>query len=766
MDAPPIGRQRLSFGLFEADLSSGELRKRGHRIHLQDQPFQILSLLLDRPGEVVTREEVRKKLWPDGTYVDFDEGLDTALKKLRYALGDSAQNPTFIETIPRRGYRFIAPVIYNGRNTAVSSGTSEPASPAGSPEAIPSPSRIDSQRRARVQQGRAAALLKNTLAVVVVVVVIVAGAGFFRFYKRPSPPTSSNPKPRQLTINSVEIPVTSGAISPDGKYLAYADAKGTHIQLVDTGETLTVPQPEPLKSEDVNWEVVSNSWFPDSTAFVVNAHPAGEGESPWSSQTSSIWVVSVLGGPPRKLRDGALAWSVFPDSSSIAFATNNGKRGDREVWSMTRTGQQAHKLFDINENSSISGLQWAQNGQRAIYIRTDEAGDALVSRDRSGGTLTTLLPPSELNNVNDVSWLPDGRLLYSMSEPQAIGDTCNFWTVRLDPRTGQTIEKAKRLTNWTGSCLDHPSVTKDGKHLAFRQSSAQRTGYVADLEAGGTRILKPRQFTSPEGENVVADWTSDGKTAILALNRGDHYAVYKQLLKADVAEPIVASAANGLLESAQVSPDDKWVIIQVYPLPGSPSAPTPLMRVPITGGSPELIFLVPPGSGFTCARPPASLCALAEPSMDRKQLVVTAFDPVKGRRGTELARFDRQPHLRENFQPLCGISPDGARLATGRGPEGPIEILSLQGQHAQVIHVPGLHDMRLLSWDGEGRGLFVINGIKDGTVLQHVDLQGRAQVLWKCAGGQQCDFSPSPDGRHLAILDRQLSANMWMMENF
>ena len=96
MGSPSNRCQVLNFGLFEADLSSRELRKRGHRIHLQGQPFQLLSLLLERPGEVVTREEVRKKLWPNGTYVDFDEGLDTALKKLRYALGDSAQSPTFI----------------------------------------------------------------------------------------------------------------------------------------------------------------------------------------------------------------------------------------------------------------------------------------------------------------------------------------------------------------------------------------------------------------------------------------------------------------------------------------------------------------------------------------------------------------------------------------------------------------------------------------------------------------------------------------------
>ncbi len=105
------------FGLFEADLSSGELYRNGRRVALQEKPFRILVLLLERPGEVVTREELRQELWP-GITVDFGEGLDTALKKLRYALGDSAQNPTFIETIPRRGYRFMATVTQEDRGSS------------------------------------------------------------------------------------------------------------------------------------------------------------------------------------------------------------------------------------------------------------------------------------------------------------------------------------------------------------------------------------------------------------------------------------------------------------------------------------------------------------------------------------------------------------------------------------------------------------------------------------------------------------------------
>jgi len=100
----------LRFGVFEADLRAGELRKQGKRIKLQDQPFQVLTVLLQRPADVVTREELRRQIWPQDTFVDFDNSLNTAINKLREALGDSADSPRFIETLPRRGYRFVAPV--------------------------------------------------------------------------------------------------------------------------------------------------------------------------------------------------------------------------------------------------------------------------------------------------------------------------------------------------------------------------------------------------------------------------------------------------------------------------------------------------------------------------------------------------------------------------------------------------------------------------------------------------------------------------------
>jgi len=123
------------FGIYEADASSGELRKSGLRVRLQDQPFQVLLVLLQRPGEVVTREELRQRLWPADTFVDFDHGLNTVMNKLREALSDSASNPRFVETLARRGYRFLAPVEHLDapRSTPSVPGEADAQTPAPAP---------------------------------------------------------------------------------------------------------------------------------------------------------------------------------------------------------------------------------------------------------------------------------------------------------------------------------------------------------------------------------------------------------------------------------------------------------------------------------------------------------------------------------------------------------------------------------------------------------------------------------------------------------
>lgn len=140
MATPPSNRaaRLLRFSVFEVDLIAGELRKNGRRIRLQEQPFQVLAVLLENAGSVVTREDLRQKIWPADTFVDFDHSLNTAVNKIRESLGDSASSPRFIETLARRGYRFIAPVEGAETSSSFVAPISEDATPLSSlPNAVP-----------------------------------------------------------------------------------------------------------------------------------------------------------------------------------------------------------------------------------------------------------------------------------------------------------------------------------------------------------------------------------------------------------------------------------------------------------------------------------------------------------------------------------------------------------------------------------------------------------------------------------------------------
>jgi DNA-binding winged helix-turn-helix (wHTH) protein len=127
MDSPADAARTVRFGLFELDLQTGELRRKGVKVALQDQPFRVLALLVAQPGELVTRDELRRALWAEAVFVDFDHGLNKAVAKIRDALGDLAESPRFVETLERRGYRFIAPVeVVAPRAAPASSGGDQP----------------------------------------------------------------------------------------------------------------------------------------------------------------------------------------------------------------------------------------------------------------------------------------------------------------------------------------------------------------------------------------------------------------------------------------------------------------------------------------------------------------------------------------------------------------------------------------------------------------------------------------------------------------
>ena len=284
------------------------------------------------------------------------------------------------------------------------------------------------------------------------------------------------------------------------------------------------------------------------------------------------------------------------------------------------------------------------------------------------------------------------------------------------------------------------------------------TSYMAELEAGGTGIRNLRHFTLEEGDDAITAWTPDGRAVIIIKNRVDHYELYRRDLNGATEEPIVSNA-GGHAKDAELSPEGKWVLVHVIPAGPKQS----VMRVPITGGSPELIFDTQVWSQITCAKAPSTLCVVTERSADGKQMVVTTFDPLKGR-GSELFRHDVDPFSSPG--PLLDLSPDGTRFAVASH-NGPVEILSLQGKLLQLIQSRDANNMWSLGWTRDGKGLFVCKSTKGGPQLLHLDLHGKAKVLWSNQGGDNvCVWAESPDGRHLALYGHQQSANFWMMENF
>jgi len=601
----------------------------------------------------------------------------------------------------------------------------------------------------------------------------------FWFAKHQVPTSQGLPdiKLQQLTDNSPENPVAAGEISPDGKYLAYTDTKGVHIKLIGSDERQTISQPEGLKNSSVVWDIAP--WFPDSRRFLVHTHPSAEDPNQWSALTSSVWVVSVLGGAPRKLRDNALAWDISPDGSSIAFTTNfnhravNTYNGEKEIWLMAPDGGQERKLVESDGKSSVCCLHFFRDGQRIAYGISDKSGDSYVTRDLKGGSNSILALPSDTNKEGDGIWLPDGKRLYS--DPCAMSGSrpdlpCNFWIKRVDLRTGKVTEAPRRLTNWFGFAIAGPSATADGKRVAFLEAYARGASYVADLEMAGTRLANLRRVTFEEGgEDGVTGWTADSNTLILVHNHS-HSEISKQSLGDGTSESVIVTGEAGAFEKAFVSPDGKWIIAQVFPANRDPillKTNVQVMRVPLSGGIPELIFSAREGSSAFCARPPSNLCAVAEPTEDQKEMTITAFDPVKGR-GSELARFNvaQDVGLGRDHLVLCDISPDGSRFAVARSPDGPIEIHFLRVQKTLTIPTTGLHPLRQIAWAADGRGIFVATHTKDAGELLHLDLRGKANGVWKCTGPWQCSAIPSPDGRHLAIYEEKQSANMWMMENF
>jgi DNA-binding winged helix-turn-helix (wHTH) protein/Tol biopolymer transport system component len=744
MEIPAESIRRILFGEFELDPLMRELRTDGRKIKLQEQPFQILAALLERPGQLVTRDELTHRLWPSDTFVDFEHSLNTAVNRLREALEDSAEHPRLIETLPRRGYRFIASVDkLDGGGMSI--GTIPERGSATTPATDirpPSP-------EARVEKP-----MLRVLVILGIAVLFMATVAIWFTSSSRRPESLPELTQRQITANSTENTVWSGAISPNGKYLAYADGTSIRLKLMESGDMQTVPEPENLEGDPVRWRIAG--WFPDSARFLaVNTRPP---------MHASTWVVSLI-GPPRLLRDDASAWSISQDGGWIAFTANPGwfgahaSFGYHELWVMRADGNDAHKVGETDASSAFSRVKWSTDGTNIIYVKqhlqTDKSEYTIEARSVNGGLPKTLVSHSSLHDFLSLS---DGRLIYVVSEPETGDASCNLWeTATLDAKPrGQS----KRITNWAGYCMDDLSATAHGKVLAFRRWAVQSSAFVADLDLDRKRITNLSRLTLNEGLNVPTGWSADSKTVLFWSRQHGRTGIFKQSLGKDTAEPLVTGSEN--VQVPRMGPDSRSVLYLLIPRESSPSSPIQLMRVSMNGGQPHPVLSGRVLDTHRCATA-VGLCGIAERSGDGRQVIFTSVDLVKGR-GRELGRFEVGDSS-ANYR--WDISPDGTRIAVLDGSGAHVTILPLFGKGRRgEFRVKGYRDLRSFDWAPDGKGFFTSSLTAAGSALLHIDLQGNVHILWGMKGSTAAWGVPSLDGRHLVLSAFVVSGNIWTLEHF
>ncbi len=458
----PVGQSasapaRYRFGTFELDRGAAELRKCGIRIKLQEQPYRILCLLLDNPGAVITRDILCAALWPEDTFVEFERSLNAAIAKLRQTLGDSAENPRFIETVARRGYRFIAPIetIALSESTAgvelqsPSVAESDPATVANAP--TPQPSTREHHKKRWILGGALAAVL-----VAVAIGVI----------PRRHPRTDTTPEMTRLTFDSGLT--TDPAASPDGKLLAYAsDRSGSgrlHIwvqQFMPNGQTMQLTRGDADDHQP--------AFSPDGSKLAFRSERDGGG----------IYVIPAIGGEATLIAKGGRDPRFSPDGRWIAywqaammaapFVASAGA-----VYVIPSVGGPPQPV--ISDLTDAGVPEWSEDSKRLIMFGRKDglpppAGGWnwwVVPIDGGPATSTGAFARLREKGFNGIdTWeMPrvanwhSNELLFSARR----GDSSNVWKVQIDGSTSRVTGDPQRLTSGTG--LDaYPSMTADGRLL-------------------------------------------------------------------------------------------------------------------------------------------------------------------------------------------------------------------------------------------------------------------------------------------------------------
>jgi Tol biopolymer transport system component/DNA-binding winged helix-turn-helix (wHTH) protein len=476
----------LRFGTFVVDLRSGELRKGGVKLKFGGQPFQVLGILLERPGEVVTREELQKRLWPD-TFVDVDHNLNTAINKIREVLGDSAEKPRFVETLPRRGYRFIGELEPQA----------EPVVP------------VEPDRGWHVRR-----VLKITARVLAISALALVAVLAYRWHRQQRP--QERAALSAFPFTALPKQATSPAFSPDGSRIAFAwngdpapGTKGFDLYVKALGSETRLR----LTQHPSNW--ISPAWSPDGTQIAFHR---------LAGPDTGIYVVPALGGPERKLRtsrisgplSSLISWS--PDGKWIAYVDVAQEEEDTRIYLLSMETMEI-KQTPINPKcDGEGGPAFSHNGEYLAYwcFRAAANDHVLYSLPVSGGQPKMISPLWAL--PNGLTWSADDkRLIYSV---YPFGNRISVEIGEVNLANGST----KQLAVAGNAML--PTVSTRGDKLAYSSLSTSVSIWRRDLlhsEAPAVELIPSSREQwdaqySPDGKRIAFTSLRSGALAVWISN--------------------------------------------------------------------------------------------------------------------------------------------------------------------------------------------------------------------------------------------------------
>ena len=717
----------VNFGVYEVDPRAGELRRNGVKIKIQEQPFQVLALLLERPGEVVTREELKRRLWPADTFVDFDHSLNAAIKRLRDVLRDSADNPRFVETLARRGYRFLAPVTRS--------------LPLGLTD--PHPGTFAGQRLARW----------------VAASVLLAGACIsVGFHIGNHAAHASVPREVRLTANSLDVPVYHAAISPDARLLAYTDPRGLFLEEITRGDSHQLLLPAGLKPSKV-------TWFPDGSHLLVGGVQSDGGKL-------NVWNVSILGGPSRQISDQTDNGVVSPDGTKIAALCSADKLNTTELWLLNSDGSQPKRLLEISGYSN--SLTWSPNGTRLAYLNASYWPGYvrevhIETLDLATGKKTTIF--SDFRIGGGLAWSGYGRLLFTRAEEGSIKS--DVWSLRVDERTGESKGNLTQLTSGP-DWKPRPQVSADGKHLVFLRNNIVPTIYVAQVDPRSKALDQFQRLTLDENNNRPYEWTADGTALLYTSDRDGELHIFRHRLGAAAPEIVVDGHDNPNV--LRLSPDGSQILYlsqlsraghggpPVVHTSGFDQEKVRVMTAPVSGGAGKTILEADGINNFQCARASATFCLFSRFTKDA--LLFVQFDPSSG----ASKDFFRTSDPRwQNYN--WTLSPDGKLLALCKEDRvalnTKIRLIPTDGGAERTVIINDWVGINAIDWAADGKSFWASATLRGETgALVNIDLQGNFKPVLKDDKPYVGWGIQSRDGKHIAIWQATGGSNVWMLEGF